>query len=269
MTADLKIAIQSATPGGFWSDRSRDGVLHLTMDGEAAFRDPSLELVNLNHPLVQAARQAIEKKLERPAARVGQALLELDSGRHDVFPAGLFLVVVFIVEIAGLRARRLLETVGLSLRNQQLLEQHEGERLLHLVTEFGQDWLPEQDSPVVSPELWNRVEAESRRRFRARRQRESEISESQYERRHRLLTMEFERNRREKQQRLTTVQERGRNAAIVKAFEAQLTHLAADYQARCRELEQLRNPSVRLSDPIAACLIHVRHVSGWKVVQHG
>jgi ERCC4-related helicase len=269
MTADLKIAIQSATPGGFWSDRSRDGVLSLTMDGEAAFRDPSLELVNLNHPLVQAARQAIEKKLERPAARVGQALLELDSGRHDVFPAGLFLVVVFIVEIAGLRARRLLETVGLSLRNQQLLEQHEGERLLHLVTEFGQDWLPEQDSPVVSPELWNRVEAESRRRFRARRQRESEISESQYERRHRLLTMEFERNRREKQQRLTTVQERGRNAAIVKAFEAQLTHLAADYQARCRELEQLRNPSVRLSDPIAACLIHVRHVSGWKVVQHG
>lgn len=265
LTPGLKAAIQSAATAGRWSDRSRKGQLSITMDGELAFREPSLELVNHNHPLLIAAREAIEDQLQRPSSRVGRAMLNLDSGDHDTFPAGAYLVVVYVIHVNGLRSRRFLETVGVNIRDGNILDGHDGERLLHLVTDNGQEWSGEDSKDIVHETFWLSLEAEIRRRFRKHREAEREYSEAYFERRLHLLNSEYERNRQEKVNRLEKVRERKRSEQIVKAFEGQIDRLDAQHRERRDSLELTREPRLRLEDPIAACLVHVRHVSGWKV----
>lgn len=255
---ELRADIRRASIGGpVWIDRSQDDVLLLTTRGELAFRRPSLELVNASHPLVRAAVGALKVQLESPLARVGQAsLVLLEDDDSEEFPVGIFFIAVYTHTIAGIRARRILEPIAWSPKEQRILDQESGERLLHLVLERAVEWEKTEAIEPIPGDSWTVIEGEARNRNRKLLENERRENEAQYTRRHEALQREYQHDRDVKQQRLDTARRRGHDR-ILPALQGQLQRAEADYQVKVEELDRTRNVSARLSEPVAICGVAV------------
>ncbi len=258
MSDELRSAIQSAALGGpIWIDRSRGGRLLLTTQGDVAFRHPEVELLNVSHPLLKAAVDAIKPQLQDPGARVGQAVVVLSPERDVELQPGTYFVVVFSHTVEGIRARRILEPAVWSREGQCLLEPEAGERLLYLATEQGMEWDRAESGASMPTEVWERVLSEVRRRNRTLLEREQRENEALFTRRRRVMEAEYQHHRNMIERKLQTAELRGRDR-ILPAFRGQLQKAAADYEAKVSQLEQTRDVAARLSDPVAACLVEVR-----------
>lgn len=66
-----------------------------------------------------------------------------------------------------------------------------------------------------------------------------------------------------KQRRLKTA-EANKNERMLPAFRGQLQKLDAEHRARLQDLEQAKSVSVRLSDPLAVCVVQVVQRAGEK-----
>jgi ATP-dependent helicase HepA len=258
LTDELRYDIQTAAAGGpVWIDRSRDAKLRITMQGEMAFRHPEVELLNVTHPLLKAAIEAIKEQLQDPSARVGQTVVVASTDSDCELEAGMYFIVVFSHTIEGLRARRVLETAAWWHEGQRFLDAESSERLLYLATEQGKEW----DRPISGPEMpsdvWDKILSQMRRRNRDLHEREQRENDSLYTRRRRVLDAEYEHHRRMIEQKLRTAELRGRER-ILPAFRGQLQKAEADYRAKQSQLEQTRIVTARLSEPVAACLVELR-----------
>jgi len=259
LTEGLRGDLQDAAQGTqFWMDRSRDDQILITTQGEIAFRNPDVELVNVSHPIVRAAVKALTRQLETPVARVGKATVDLPSGEDTELGAGDYYAVVFAHQVEGIRARRVLETVVWSGASGGLVDPEAGERLLHLGIEQGIEWDSREPAPALPKEAWCVIESEVRRRNRVLLEQERRENEALYARRKRALEAEYTHDREVKETRLRTARARGREERILRAFEGQLRKADSDYRDKVGGLEQMRAVSARLSEPAAACLIRVR-----------
>jgi hypothetical protein len=141
LTDELRGDIQDASRGGqLWIDRSRNGRLLVTTQGDIAFRHPEVELINVSHPLLRAAVTGVGKQLKDAVSRVGQAVITLAPDEDPELPEGNCFIIVFTHEVEGLRARRILETIAWSDVEKDLLDAEESERLMHLVVQRRQEW---------------------------------------------------------------------------------------------------------------------------------
>lgn len=254
LTRDIEDAARDAHG---WIDHSDDGQLLLTTQGDIAFRNPDVELVNVSHPLIRAAVKALGKQLEAPLARVGKAVVEHVSGEDAELGSGDYIAVVSAHQVEGIKARRVLETVVWSATCGGIVEVELGERILHLAVQRGQEWESTEPVPRLAKDAWVAIEAEVRRRNRVLLEQERRENEALYIRRKRAIESEYEHAREVKETRLRTAQARGREERILRAFQGQLRKTDSDYRDRVAGLEQMRAVSARLSEPMAACLIRV------------
>jgi hypothetical protein len=259
LTDELRRDIQDASRGGqLWIDRSRNGRLLITTQGDIAFRRPEVELINVSHPLLRAAVVAVSEQLKDAVSRVGQAIVILESNADPELPEGNCFVVVFTHQVEGLRARRILETIAWSEVEGTLLDAEESERLMHLVVQRGQEWDRPEDTRAMPITVWNRILSEARNRSRQLLEREKRENEALYVRRKRALEAEYQHDRQLKATRLETARARGRDERILRAFQGQLDKADSSYRERLSNLDQTREVSARLSDPVAACLVEIR-----------
>jgi superfamily II DNA or RNA helicase len=258
LTDALRQDIQEASRGSqLWIERGRNNQMLITTQGEVAFRHPEVELINVSHPLLRAAVLRVRDQLQSPVSRAGQTILRLNSKEDHEIPSGVFFVLVFLHTVDGIRARRLFETVVWCDAEQRLLEPELGERLLHLTLEKGDEWDSATEAPAIDPDCWNQLEAAARTRSRELREREGRENAALYNRRKRAIHAEYEHDRRVKEARLRTAEERG-HQRVLPAMRGQLQKSEAEFRARLAELEQTKEVSVRLSDPVAACVVEVR-----------
>ncbi len=261
LTDELRRDIQDASRGGHvWMDRSRSGRLLVTTHGDIAFRRSDVELINVSHPLVRAAVAAIGQQLKDAAARVGQAVVRLERNADLELSSGKFFVAVFTHQVDGLRARQILETAAWSETDGRLLGAEESERLLHLVVERGQQWDSSQDAHAMPTALWNQIVSQVRTRNRHLLEREKRENEALYVRRRRAIEAEYQYDRQLKATRLETARARGREDRILRAFQGQVDKADSNHRERLASLDQTREVSAQLSDPVAACLVEVRRI---------
>ena len=174
----LRRDIQDAARGGPpWIDRTGESSIRFTTRGEVAFRSHDLELINVSHPLLKAAIAAVGPQLECAAAKIGQAVLDLNECADDGSFSGDYLVALFTHTIEGLRARRILESIAWSAEKGELLDEEDAERLLHLVLERGREWNMREQAPGVAKSIWDEVMARARRNNR--KLRENEVRENE------------------------------------------------------------------------------------------
>ena len=258
LSPELRQEIQDAArkSGVDWSDPPNADQLFFTTVGDLAFRRPEIVLINVTHPLMKAAVHHVRQQLEGPHARLGQAHLVLAQYKQAEVRNGTFFLVVFLETVEGIRPRTILETVALSQESLTLLEPETGERLLHLVLEQGDEWREEDGALPMSQSAWNVVEEAIRGRCRILRERESLENDALYHRRKRALAAEYQIERSIKERRLHTAEVNG-NQRMLPAFRGQLQKLEAEYRARLNELDQAKSVSVRLSDPLAVCVVKV------------
>ena len=262
MTDRLRQDIYAGCRTGIeWIDRSREGVLLFTMDGQTAFRRPNLELINVSHPIIAAAIELIAGQLAHPASRIGHGTIRLTPAEDPDLCEGQYFVLVFALQIASIRERRVLEVVAWALRDERLVTPEHSERLLHLLTDIGTEWEGPVPSPVT-PDAWRSLDREARARWKQVRENEERENEARYVRRTRSLAADYRLRRGQIQRRIATMQERGREARVIHATEAQLLKAEREHEGRMAQMMARRRPRVELSDPIAACLVEVRRTDG-------
>ncbi len=257
ITEKLRHDIEDASQTILTWRRMQDNILKFTTDGEVAFRDPDVELVNVSHPLIRAAVAGIRDQLADPVARVGHATVRLSESEAGLSP-GRYYVVVWTHNIDGLRSRAVLESLAWAEAADEILDADLAERLLHIVTEEGEEWAGAEPPPPLASNCWIRLSSEARRRNREIESRESRENEALFVRRNRVMEAEFALQREGIEKRLETAKAHERPERILRLFESQLERLEARRREFLKTLEGQRRASVRLSSPLAACVIEVR-----------
>lgn len=260
LTDSLRQQIQAAArqQGSVWIDRSRDNQLLLSMRGDLAFRRPDVELVNVGHPLLRAGVDAVRVQLEAPVSRLAQTAVSLQADEDAELGSGIVFLAVFQQNVEGIRGRRMLETLAWSSSCQDLLAGEIGERLLYLVLEKGTEWGSGDPAPALPASVWDRIELETLERSRLLREQEQRENDALYLRRQRALMAEYEHDRRIKEQRLRTAEQRG-HQRIVPAMRGQLQKAEVEFHSKLSDLENAKQVSVRhSSEPIALCVVNIR-----------
>jgi hypothetical protein len=231
------------------------------MRGDVAFRRPDVELINVSHPLLRAAVEAVREQLQAPVSRLAQTTLTLSADEDTELGDGVVFLAVFQQYVEGIRGRRLLETLAWSLNKQDFLDAELSERLLHLILEKGTEWGLEEPAPAVPNEVWDRIESATLERSRLLREQEQRENDALYRRRQRALRDEYEHDRTVKEQRLRTAEQRG-HQRMIPALRGQLQKSELEFQSRMDDLEKLKQVSVRHSaEPVAICVVNIRRQS--------
>ncbi len=238
-----------------WIDRSQKGVLAFCFDGEQAYHNPGVELINASHPFLKAAVNAVKQQLEIVFARAAKAKLVLAHDEDDGLLEGSYFILAYSHVLEGIRARRILETIAWSEPQKEILPAEFGERLLHLVLEEGIEWDDSQPAPPLLSDIWVRMQSEARTRNRALFESEKRENEALYVRRKALLEAEFQHSQSVKEARLKTAHTRGRTR-VLPALQGQIQKAEALFRSRIADLDKTRAPSCILSGPIAVCLVN-------------
>ncbi len=255
----LRRDLQDTTTDRSLPSRSSSLPLRLTADGDLAFRDSSLELLNVSHPLIKAAVMGLREQLSEPNSRVGKALLTTEQASE--FKCGRYLVAVWAHTLNGIRKRTLIEPVAFSIERGQILDPEDSERLLFLVLEAGQEWTGGELSGFEEAS-WKKMISVARLRNQELRRREQRENETAYFRRKQVLDDEFQLQTEGINTRINTARTNNRDERIVRLFEAQLAKAESRHRELVRELDGNRNASVLFSDVLAACLVAVTSHQG-------
>lgn len=259
LTERLRAELRDASPPGEpWLDRTRDDEFVFTTDGEKAFGSRDVELVRTAHPLIRASIPCLSEAMKSPTSRVSHGLVDLSPEDDPELLDGGYLVVLFSHEFSGMRPRTQIDAVAWFLDGGTLVDPELSERLLHLATECGSEWEAER-IPQLRSDAWSAIVSEARRRNRTSLEEDRRESAASYARRRRSLESEYQLQREDIEAKLRTARERDRQARVLRLFEAQLQKAEARYQVRLTELDGGKMVTANLSDPIAACLIRLRH----------
>jgi len=257
LSESLRKDIQDASKrDDVWIDRSRKGVLAFSFDGELAYHNSDVELINVSHPFLKAAVGAVNEQLESVYARAGRGMLMLKPENDVDLLEGLYFLLVFSHELKSIRSRRTLETIAWSAVQQRILPAESGERLLHLVQEHGVEWESQDPAPVLPVDMFAAMESEARKRNRALFESEKRENDALYVRRKSLLEAEFRHDKSVKETRLKTAQSRGRTR-VIPALQGQIQKAEILYRSRLADLEKTREATCHLSAPIAVCLVNI------------
>ena len=259
LSDNLRHAIEKAArqQQTVWVRRSHGDKIQLTLDGEIAFRNPDIELLNIGHPLVRAAVDSLVELADDPAAKTGQALLRLTEENDSDLDSGMYYLFVFTLDIDGVRRRRLFEVFAWSEARRELLGPDDAERLLHLAMTKSEEWADELAAPAVSQDVIDRLESCTLERTSSMRSAEQRENEALYLRRMQSLKAEFERHQEIRERRLETAK-KNNNKRIIPALEGQLQKLRVDHSAKKEGLDKARQLTVAMSsDPIAMCALKV------------
>ena len=259
LSEDLRREIQAASSrDDLWVERSHKSVFSFCFDGEHAYNNPEVDLINVSHPFLKAAVSAVRKQFEDAFAKAAKGFLVLSPEEEEGLEDGTYFILVFSHAVEGIRELRLLETIVWSEKERRILPSELGERLLHLIQERGTEYDASEPVAFLSRETWARMESEARARNRTLFEAEKRENEALYVRRKNLLKAEFEQDQKVKMSRLQTAQARGRSR-VIPALEGQMQKAEMIFRSRIAELERTREVRCTLSDPIAACLVRVVH----------
>jgi superfamily II DNA or RNA helicase len=262
-TEELRAEVQTSCPPDVgWDPRRSDGLVYFTMDGELAFKDSALELLNVTHPLVKAALRAMPISLRAPQARVAQATVTLDSRADPDVSAGMYFAILFVHEVRSLRERRVLEPLVWSEERQTFLDAEVGERLLFLTSEAGAEWDRESPAPSLPRAVWDAALSEARSRNRQLRETERQENEARFARRKSTLDAEHTAKIGLIRRKLATAQERGRDERVLRLFHAQIEIAQRHHTDEIARLVGYRDASATLRDPEAICAVEVRRREG-------
>lgn len=241
-------------PGSGWKWRGPSSRLVLTCDGNVAFENPEVDLLNSTHPLIRAARSSLSERFRTGNHRLAKAILHL--GCDDVLIEGLYLIAAYQLTTSGMRNDIQFEIVALRIHDSFLLSTDEGEELLHKILTKGQEWPDYSISPECSVTDFDRIESEARRRKKDKQAFEQDLAESLRIRRRILLTREYEIEQALNKQRIDTAV-KNNNSRILPAMRGKLAAVEKRHRERITELETIQS-SVDLHDePVAICMVNI------------
>ena len=241
--------------------RTRRGYLRATTNGELAYDDAQLDILNASHPLVRTAAASFRRILDQPQARIGSVRLRearLDPG--DGFQRGTYFLALFPIDLTNPSTRssgkRLLEVIAIPQDGCDPLGAEAAERLLHLCLEEGEPAPSIGSLAPMTDSVWRAMRSEARRRVRVREVRENQDNASMYTRRKQRLLDERDRKIASARKRLQTLEERERGARMLDLARASIESIKVRYEQGLDALEGRGSCEASMeSDPAMCCCL--------------
>jgi hypothetical protein len=165
-------------------------------------------------------------------------------------------------QVYGIRKRRLIETIGISVSSEQLLSSEHAQRLLYLAIENGEDW-EASECPTMHASIWERMRHELIRRTAALKVQEKGENDALFIRRRNALIAEYTHDLQIKTKRLKTSERKG-NEQATKLFQAQIDKAESKHREELADLEKGQAVGITPGDAIAACVVRVKHLKATK-----
>lgn len=259
LTEQLRHDIETTArrAGTTWSMRGSSDTLRFTTLGDVAFSHPSIELLNVGHPLLRLATDNVSKLMASAEAKTGQACVRIAGNDDTELHEGLYFLAVYSLAVEGVRQRKLFEVFAWCCNEKVVLVGDVAERLLHLVMTQGEEWSESEAAAPMTDYVFRCLSDAAVGRASALRQKEQRENEALYIRRRQTLQAEFERATKAQKQRIQTAEKRG-NKAIIPAMRGQLQKLEVTHADKITALDKARDLVVPMSDePIAMCAVRV------------
>ena len=221
--------------------RSARGRLIVTFDNEQAMTYSRAELVTSSHPLVRAIAKRYDDNpsLVHPVTTVQVRSTAVDPGEY------LFLWAS--IEETGVRRGRSLWAVVVPADGGNPVDPEAAETLLHQMVLAGERWREFEAPPQeFTAELLRRAKASLMERQATYRREVRNRNATRADQRLSSLESSYRIKRGERERRLKESRLRRRERAVP-LFEAQIRKLDAEYEERCRKLEESRSISVSSS----------------------
>ena len=260
LTSQLRHDIEACArrAGASWTPRGTSDDLRFTTLGDVAFAQPHVELLNVGHPLLRLAADAVRLLMVAPESKTGQALLRVDSDDDPLLQDGLYFLAVFTLAVQGVRQRRMFEVFAWNESERTVLAGDTAERLLHLVMANGEEWAEKEAASSMDDYVYEELAAAALTRTASLRQHELRENEALYIRRRQTLIAEFERAAQSQRKRIATAELRGKKG-ILPAMRGQLQKLEVVHEDKLAALDKARDLSVPMSDePVAMCAVRVQ-----------
>jgi superfamily II DNA or RNA helicase len=263
LTNSLLRDVESASdPGSPYSVelrlRSRENDVFLTTEGNRAYEEHELVLLNATNPLVRAAAQSLEDAQKNPGSRVACLRLRAGDVDGDLANPGMYFALVVCFNISGTRSRRVLEAFVIHRESGEVTQGDSAERFAFQCLENGEEHPSSSSLPGLSQDEWRALMSSARRRKADRQRAEDLENRSRIERRRTRLKDEEERKVRSAEQRIRTLRDRGRSESVIHASMANLEKIRANFNQKRLELSQAEAVIVDFDlPPIACCAVEV------------
>lgn len=219
-------------------ERSARSRLTVTFDNEKAMTHSRAELVTSSHPLVRAIAKRYD---ENPSLVHPVTAVQVQS---DVVPPGEYLFLWASIEETGVRRGRLLWAIVVPADGGDPVDPEAAETLLHQMVLAGERWREFEAPPKeFTAELLVRAKSSLMERQATYRREVRNRNATRVDQRLSSLESSYRVKRSERERRLEESRLRRRERAVP-LFEAQLRKLDAEYEERCRQLEESRSISV-------------------------
>lgn len=219
-------------------ERSARSRLTVTFDNEQAMTHSRAELITSSHPLVRAIAKRYD---DNPSLVHPVTAVQVQSAA--VAP-GEYLFLWASIEETGIRRGRSLWAVVVPADGGDLVDPESAEMLLHQMVLAGECWRDfEAPPPEFTAELLQRAKANLMERQTTYRREVRNRNATRVDQRLSSFESSYKVKRRERERRLEESRLRKRERAVP-LFEAQVRKLEAEYEERCRQLEESRSISV-------------------------
>jgi len=207
---------------------------------------------------VRAAAQGLEELLREPVARVGSAVVDR-SKLGDGAPApGAYFVAIWSLTISGLKKRRLLQPVVVSVVGDSVATGEDAERLAHMLFEHGEDHPGRAGLGPMPEAAWQQLRSEARRAKRGLEEAEQRLTDSLFEQRRQRVMDEFDRKARAIESRRRTLERNRRSEQMIALASAQLQKAEENRDRKLAQLEADSSVHIELdASPVALCAFEI------------
>jgi len=222
---------------GFYVGRD----IPITFDSDVAFKNPTIEFINILHPIVTAVQKAWGENPD--AGNTHQILL-----RTDKLKTGFYLYFVFKLMIHAANSRNLLKCIIVN-EQGEIVDEIKSREVFGLMVEKGEDILDpvigELDKDFVK-ELYEQVENHFTSQISALTLELRETNDIFLDRRIRALKLYYQRIINTQEQLLEKEEAKGDRAdkRIIRLREGVIRNREADLQSKKEEFEKKRHVSV-------------------------
>jgi hypothetical protein len=226
--------------------------LAFTVDADVAFEEPSIEFVNVLHPLMEIIRSDYEEELRGRVSAQHVAL------RTQQLEPGNYVFVVYRLRVEGARTLNFLEAILLDEKLHEACDRLTAEEIIGEMTELGEE--PPSGTLALEPEFavaaGQRAEELFLERLQAIRKELEASNAALVDRRITSIRSHLERQLTRRRELLRKQVDEGRPERILQLTRGQITKLEGELTRQLRELQDHRQIQVGY-DEVAAGILEV------------
>jgi superfamily II DNA or RNA helicase len=246
------ISKEDSVSASFFVDKASRTAIVVTCDGELAYENENVHLINCRHTLVETIVNYYETHLDRlhpvSCVEIHSTIEDISSGDYTYF--------LYLVEHQSARPGKTLEAVFISVAGDAILQMDQSERLLSDMVVASESLQPVRLDSHLARQCFDLAEETIRQRIRKQRDELEKTNDDIVTRRIASLDTTYRSKREKISNRLERAIEGQKQPQYIRMLEGTLRNLDSRYEGKVKEIEAGRRVDIQL-EPLGAGVVRV------------